>query len=334
MADSTPSQAQARPPVRAVDALREGLDRLENLVGIIPRREAAELREIPALLDQVRDLFAQLQASGGQWSAEEARLRTIHAQLDRQAGVVVKKLGGGAAFAAERARLPEPPDAEARWWWYLDERVAARRRALLKKIAIGVGVAAVLLIAAVVIYQRFFAPDPATLARYEHESNAEALAMEGDLEGALAEIELGLAYDAADPTLLGLKVAILDTQGDSDAAEEARAALMAAVEQDQEKSAVALGQAYLRLGNPNRAVEELNNLLAVMPDSAYAYYLLGTSQEALGDSFSAVQDYLRAADLAAQAGDNQLEAMARMAMAYANQRMMLPDMGTPTPTPE
>ncbi len=333
MADSTPSQAQAYPPVRAVDALRIRLDRLENLVGIVQRRDAAEILEIPVLLDQVRDLFAQLQASGGQWNAEEARLRTIHAQLDRQAGVVIKKLGR-AAFAAERARLPEPPDAEARWWWYLDDLVAARRRALLRKIAIGVGVAAVLLIAAVVIYQRFFAPDPATLARYEHESNAEALAMEGDLEGALAEIELGLAYDAADPTLLGLRAAILDIQGDSTAAEEARAALLAAVEQNQEKSAVALGQAYLRLGDPNRAVEVLNNLLAVMPDSAYAYYLLGTSQEALGDSFSAVQDYSRAADLAAQAGDNQLEAMARMAMAYANQRMMLPDMGTLTPTPE
>ncbi len=333
MVDSSPSEAQPRTPVRAVDALRNGLDRLENLVGIIQRRDAAEIREIPGLLDQSLDLLTQLKTGGGQWNAEEARLRTIHAQLDRQAGIVVKKLGGSAGFAAQRAQFPEPPDPEARWWWYLDELVTARRRALLRKIAIGVGVVAVLLIVAALVYQRFFAPDPATLARYQHQSNAETLADHGDLAGALAEIELGLDFGPTDPTLLALKAAIQDTLGDLPASEETLAALQAAVEQDAERYSVALGQAYLRLGNPDRTIQEIEALLAVQPDSAYAYYVLATAQETKGDSFSAIESYSTAANLAAEANDTQLEAMARMAMAYANQHILMPSMGTATPTP-
>ncbi len=75
------------------------------------------------------------------------------------------------------------------------------RRALMA------GVVAVLLLL-IALYQMFLAPDPVTRERLRHQQSAESLALDGDLVGALSEVERALVLAPADPSLLVLKGSI------------------------------------------------------------------------------------------------------------------------------
>jgi hypothetical protein len=208
------------------DQLRDSLARLETLVGQLGYRLGEEALNILPLFDEATARLVELQAEGQDMRGEAAQLETVSAGLRRKAAVFLREIGGaGRLRDARNARQPDP----AQWWWFLDQWLADRRRAQLRRLLQWAAVAALLLALLYFVYQRFLAPDPATVASLEHQQKAENLAQTGDLAGALNEVEQSLVATPRDPDRLVFKGVLLQALGHTTAADEAFAAAEAQV---------------------------------------------------------------------------------------------------------
>jgi tetratricopeptide (TPR) repeat protein len=312
----SPFYVPSKPLTRA-DELRNQLNELEARVGRLGYGLGQEALTIPALFDEVSAALVSFQTEGQGMRAEEARLTTVSADLRRKAKLLLREIGGAAPLRdARSARQPDP----AQWWWFLDEWVAARRRAQLRGLLwVAAGVVAVLLLL-FAVYQLFLAPDPATRERLRRQQAAESLALEGNLAGAMNEVEQALAIAPGDPGLLTLKGSLQQGLGQSQMAEETFAAAEAAFG-DREAFLLARGQAYLFANQAQAALADAQALIALDPQSAPGYMLLGRSQEWLENYPEAIAAYQQAATLAEAQGDFQLTGMARVNMGMLMQRM-------------
>ncbi len=142
------------------------------------------------LLDEIKALMEYLEARGADLGPERTRMKTVEGLLRSKANVLVKEMKAVGGLA--RARQEVKPD-ESRWWWYLDRTVAERRRRrMLRWLAIG-GAIVALLVAGVVAYRTFLAPSLEEQMLQQHLMQATQLRQEGDLTGALAEYEAARA---------------------------------------------------------------------------------------------------------------------------------------------
>jgi tetratricopeptide (TPR) repeat protein len=299
------------------DELHDQLNQLEARVGRLGYGLGQEALTIPPLFDTVSAALASFQARGQSMRAEEARVETVSAELRRKARLFLREIGDVGALRA--ARSARQPDA-AHWWWFLDEWVADRRRAQLRGLLwVSVGVVAVLLLL-VAVYQFFLAPDPATRERIKHQQAAESLALEGNLVGAMNEVEQALVVAPGDPNLLTLKGSFQQALGQSQSAEETFAAAQAAFG-DRATFLLARGQAYLLANQAQAALADAQALIALDPQSAQGYMLLGRSQEWLENYPEAIAAYQQAATLAEAQGDFQLTGVARVNVGMLMQRM-------------
>jgi len=314
----SPFFVKSRPLTRA-DELRCQLSELEAKIGRLGHDMGKEALAILPLFDRVSATLASFQVDGQSMRAEMARLETVSAELRRKAGTFLREIGGpGPLQEARRARQPDPAD----WWWFLDQLVSERRwvrRRLLLRWAAALAVALVLLF---VLYQRYLAPDPATLARLRHQRNAESLVSTGDLAGALGEVEQALALAPDDPSLLIFKGGLQQQLGRTDLAEDTFAAAEAA-SANREEFLLARGHMYLFLQQMPAAAEDAGALLILNPGSAAGYMLLAQVNEQLGDYREAILAYQQAAALADAQGDARLAATARISMGLLMQRMPL-----------
>ena len=312
----SPFYVPSKPLTRA-DELRDQLNDLEARVGRLGYGLGPEALTIPALFDTVSAALASFHAEGQGMRAEEARLTTVSADLRRKAKLLLREIGGVAPLRdARSARQPDP----AHWWWFLDEWVAARRRAQLRGLLwVAAGVVAVLLLL-FAVYQLFLAPDPATRERLRRQQAAESLALEGNLAGAMHEVEQALAIAPGDSGLLVLKGSLQQGLGQSQMAEETFAAAEAAFG-NREAFLLARGQAYLIANQAQAALADAQTLLALDPQSAPGYMLLGRTQEWLENYPEAIAAYQQAATLAEAQGDFQLTGLARVNMGMLMQQM-------------
>lgn len=312
----SPFYVQNRPLTRA-DELRDQLSELEARVGRLGYGLGQDALTIPPLFDTVSAALVSFQAGGQSMRAEEARLEAVSAELRRKATVFLRELGGADALqGARRAHQPDP----ANWWWFLDQLVADRRWAQLRRLLrmAGGGVAIILLL--LVLYQRFLALDPATRERLERQQTAERLALEGDLAGALSEVEQALSIAPGDPGLLTLKGSLQQGLGQRAAAEEAFAAAEAAFG-DRRTFLVARGQVYLLLDQAPAALADAEAVIALDPQSPTGYMLLGRAHEWLGNYMEAIDAYEQAATLAEAQGDFQLAGTVRVNLGMLMQRL-------------
>jgi tetratricopeptide (TPR) repeat protein len=312
----SPFYVPSKPLTRA-DELRDQLNELEARVGRLGYGLGQEALTIPALFDAVSAGLASFQAEGQAMRAEEARLTTVSADLRRKARLLLREIGGVAPLrAARNARQPDP----GHWWWFLDEWVAAKRRAQLRGLLwVAAGLVAVLLLL-FAVYQLFLAPDPATRERLRRQQAAESLAVEGNLAGALSEVEEALTIAPGDPSLLTLKGTLQQGLGQSQRAEETFSAAEAAFG-EREVFLLARGQAYLIANQAQAALADAQALLVLNPQSAPGYMLLGRAQEWLENYPEAIAAYQQAATLAEAQGDFQLTGLARVNMGMLMQRM-------------
>ena len=304
-------------PLTPADELRDQLNQLEAKVAGLGRGPGSETLNILALFDKVNANLAELHAKGQAMRGEEARLESVSAGFKRKAGTFLREIGGtGALEDARRTRQPDPAD----WWWFLDRLLFDKRRRQLRQLLrSAAGLVAVLLLLAV-LYQRFLAPDPATQARLEHESAAESLVMDGDLNGALKEVEQALVIAPGDTSLLIFKGALQQKLGQSAAAEETFAAAEKAAG-NREAFLLARGQTYLRLGQNEAALADVQAAIALNPQSAIGYLLRGQANDTLGNYQEAIADYQQAGALADTQNNPQIAAIARMNMATLMQRL-------------
>jgi len=57
------------------------------------------------------------------------------------------------------------------------------------------------------------------------------------------------------------------------------------------------GYAYYNLGQHQRAIQDFNEAIRIDPQHAYAYYMRGLVNQALGNNSAANRDFIKSSDL-------------------------------------
>lgn len=301
---------------QAVETLAEKLDRLDILLGKLDSRTSSKAFEILKLMDEIHDTLITRARDGISITAEQAQFDSACATLRKNGRALVQAAGGRKSLIAQRASVN--PTSES-WWWRLDELVAEQNKNRAIR-TLGLAALILLLTAAVIlIYNRFLAPSPESVARYQAEQRVMELAHKGKYEQALAEVENGLRAVPQDRDLLLLKGVVLQALGSNQSAETIFVEIQNRYPNLPE-FLLTKSQSYIMIGNPERAAAEAQKALAVNPDLAEAYLLLGGAQEMQEKIDEALVNYNKAAQLASKQGDTNTEITAKVRAATLMQR--------------
>lgn len=301
-----PARDLPREKLTPADDLREVLGQCEVKV-VALKGAAAEAVDFLHLLDDAHALFQELEAKGIDLRPERSRWETIERQLRSRAKVLV----GEVQAAGELTRLREATKPTLdRWWWFLDEEVHRQRRQSLRRTLVGGGIALAILVVAGLLYQRFLAPDPLTRQAIHLSQKAEQAIRDGDLETALVEYNALRELTPDDPeTILRLGVIHQVLGHDQESARAyARARDLLAGQKD---FFVERGLVFLEVGQWELAQDDAEAALALDPESALAYLILGSVYEAQSQIPEAVEALTQAADLANTQGNSALYALLR-----------------------
>jgi tetratricopeptide (TPR) repeat protein len=312
----SPFFVESKPLTRA-DELRDQIDELEAMIGRLGYGLGLEALAILTLFDSVSTGLASFQAEGQGMRAEEARLDTVSSRFSRKADVFLREIGG--AGTLKDARRARQPDLES-WWWFVDQLVTNRRRDRIRRLLRLGAVVAVVLLLLSVLYQRFLAPDPATRERLRLQHSAENLALQGDIAGALSEVEQALAVAPGEPNLMILKGSLQQALGQAAASEETFAAAEAAFE-GREDFLLARARSYLLLGQPEAALADAQEAIELNPQSANGYVLMGRAHEQMEEYVDAIFAYEQAIDLAEEQDNYQLAGTTRINVGILMQRL-------------
>ncbi len=300
--------------------VRELLGQLEAHIGKLEHDNREEARKILPLFDAADAIIAELEHAGAPLSTEKSRFETISASFRRKARTFLRKAGGLDAFITlRRERNPEA----AQWWWFIDQWVAdqdkAQRRRQVKSLLIGAVVLAVL----AGMYALFLRPDDATLERVRRQQAAEQFAQSGEYAAALDEVNAALMVAPDDASLLAFK-GILQTQLGLETEAATTFAAAEAASDSREHFFLTRAQVYLTLSVFEAVLTDAEAAIAANPQSARGYLYLADANANLGNLLEAQTQYEEAARLAGKAGDAELEAIARVQMAYLYQQMLAP----------
>ncbi len=303
------------------DWLRLRIDHAEKILRF-DTPDAA--RDLLATLHEAHRMVDQLErdSPGIDLRPERARLSGLDDRALRNAKLLVKALGGMAAFEQFRRQFDAQPDD---LWWQLDAKIALDRRRLLQRLVTAGVVLAALGVIVFLARDFLFPYNPISDAV----SNAGVKLDAGDLPAALAEVEAGLSVAPDSMELLAWKGILLRLMGDEDGSEQAfeKARQYA---RDEIEFYLMRGQAYIRVGRYDDVIADADAVLAIAPNSAEAYYLRATGYEGKGDVYQAMLDVDRSAQLAQEAGNDALYALARYRYAMLMQASIGP---TAAPTP-
>jgi len=292
------------------DELRETLTSLEERQPSLKALTADQALKFLLDLDQLDELFHQLEAGGLDLFPEQGRFQSLQARLQKQAALLLRALGGAAVLAAQR---PTPPPPAAKWWWYLDQRVAAEQRRLWRQVGLIVGVIAAIVAGVILLFQTILAPSPEVVARLEVEDKAYAAIDKGDYQAALAFVEQGLVKAPGDSDLLLLQGVVQEVLGQEDAAaasfEQTQASL-----NDPLTFYLARSQLQLRIGQAAKAEADARHATQLDETSANAWFLLGQALEFQNKPAEAILAYQKASEQGLKNGDSEVVVMARLAL--------------------
>ena len=300
---------------------------LENQLGALGRSSPDEAILIPALLSEANALLEQTKARGAILQAEEVRLNSIKLQFERKAAVFMRVVGHARLEAARPAEV-----AAGEWWWYIDRVVSDQQRAQRTRVLRIVGIVAAVLVVLGVIYQVFLAPDPSVVERLNRMNNADLFADQGQYVDAIEQIRLAQTAVPDDPVTLIMEAAYREQLGEAQAADE----LFSQAKNLSGNEAEFLlnrAQVYLRLGQGEAALEDVNTVITRDPESALGYYLKASTELSLNQLDAAYYSFQRTVELAEEQGNIQLSGTARVQMAYLTQQMMMGMPDPPTATP-
>jgi tetratricopeptide (TPR) repeat protein len=160
------------------------------------------------------------------------------------------------------------------------------------------------------LYDRFIAPPRNVRQAMSFVASAEAAIDGGEVEAALPSFQQAVELDPEDPdnwVWLGVAHEQLGQEAEAQAAfDEGRDLYDSDLE-----FLLSRGMKYLRVGDIEAASSDLNQAVEQYPDAGWAYTVRANVWVAQGDYARAVADLDKASELAAAAGDTQLEAYAR-----------------------
>ena len=287
-----------------VDGLRELLDEAEQSVGNLAKT-GPQVLGLLHLIDRTVDTLVELETNGVDVRAERVRMETIQRQLGRQQRRFVVE--AGVAYGETRAAVQ--PDA-TRWWWFLDEAVAQQRRDRIRRTSRWGLALAVVCVVMWLVYDRFIAPPPEVREAYQLSVSGENLVETGDLRAALDAFKAATALTPDDPKMWTWQGVLHTKLGEE---EEAQAAFDEAYSLYGTEASFLLDRsiAYVRLGDLDAASDDVEQVIADDPQLGWAYYVRSGLNVERGDCFAASADLEQAAELANEAGETQLEALAR-----------------------
>lgn len=320
-------RTQTQKPETRLEELRMILKDLEKHITRLSEISPEAALMIPQSFDKADDLLNDLQSRGTSLASEMGQIKTLSAQFSKVKAAFIHKIGGPEQL--EKIRQIRQP-SEDRWWWFIDKTLAEEtKRRTIRALGI-LGLICVLFLIAALVYNRFFAPDPAFQASYGHQQQAENALIEGELESALEEVQNALTYTPEEPDLYVLKGVILEALGQEDASKASydRALLRYELPEYFYNQRTLL---YLMIGEPLLALEDTQTAIKINPDSAIPYLYQGQAYENLGDISNAIQSYEKA-DILAQLTDNtQLQAIIRINLSNVYQRISLPTLEVDEP---
>jgi len=293
------------------DAMRRRIGEAEVLAANL-RHAGPKALSLLELLDQIDADLAALADAGMDTRAELGRVEAVHATLRGKKGMLLRELrpAGGLARLREQRR-PAP----AHWWWFLDGAQADERRRTVLRYGRWALLAAVVLSAAFLAYQRFLRPDPRMVAIYTNQGTAQRDIAAGELQQAIPPLEQNMALDpttAEWPIRLGVVEELLGDQSASAALFE-KGRELAGSELD---FLLPRGQYYLEASAYARARDDLLQATQLAPQSAPAFFYLARAYEGLDDNQAALEALDTAAELAnQQPGEETIYVMARREMA-------------------
>ena len=319
MARSIPRQTLTQ-----ADTLRDLLEQSYKRAVNIRGMGAAQARELLDDLDHISEILPALEAQGVDLRAERVRWREVQGAVRRHEADLRAELAPLGGLKTLREALPSPPSPEERWWWWLD--VAAQRR-LGKRILVSIAVIAgilIFLLGGVWAFNKLFPVDPNVSIAYEHKTNAENFVTTGELDKAVAELELAQKATPDDPDILSMLAALYDLTNKEDKALPLLRKLYDAYPPSIVDSNLA--QAYVAAGAAEKALPLALQAIREDPANPQGWLVAGMVYEAQGDVKAAMEAYQKAADAANAAQDYQTEAFAKMRLATLLQR---PQRSTP-----
>lgn len=313
-------KTQTRKPQTRIEVLRAVLKVLEKHITRLSEIDSYAALEILHLLDQANELTDELQAKGINIFSEVGQFETLAAQFLRVKSIFIRKIGGPQKLADLRQKR-QP--SEERWWWFVDIKLAEENKLKTIRLLRVFGIAILLLLIAALIYNQFFAPDPAVKASYGHQQEAEIALMEGDLQIALQEVQNALSYTPEEPELYVLEGVIYEALGQEKEAETSFSLAQGLYEQPEDFYNQRAIQ-YLKLNAPQRALDDTEASLEINPESALAFLYQGQAYQKLGEVDLAIQSYKRADEFAQKSDNVQLQAIIRINLSNVYQAITMP----------
>lgn len=292
------------------DELRDLLNILEDHQPQLKSLNQSQAINLLRMLDQVDQLFNQLQSTELSLVPEQTRFAVVQAHYKNNVAKILKALGGSAALGKHR---PDPAPERARWWWYMHELVAAHQQQMVRRVLAGGVLFFAILGVLYLAFNTILAPSPEAVARLEAENNSIDAYLAGDYGQALAALEQGLAVVPNDAGLLLIRGVVYEALGDDDKSTQSFEAAKARLN-DTAIYYLGRGQLYYRTNQFEKAEAEARKAIEVNENLSAGWLLLGQSLEAQGRRFESIPIYQQAGEVALSNGDNEIVVLARLAL--------------------
>lgn len=298
------------------------LDELDSLLGRLDSKNKQVALKILSLMDEVHHKYLDQLKYDSSGNPENSQLSYLYRRIYQHAEVFVRALGGAALFADER-NSRQVSDSD--WWWFLDRYVENKRRKSLIKTIKWLGVAALVLMVLIFVYQKFLAPPPEVRERLRYENQASIAIAEGRIEDALAGVEAAIQADPDEFELWvqrGVLLIALDQQ------DEAEQSFQKALSLENDPEFFTIEKAYyaIQLGLLDMAQEEVDQLLSIDSESVEAFLFQGQILESQGDIVKAIEIYQKASEMAEAQNKIELMTTIRVRLATLMQSALIPTM--------
>lgn len=288
--------------------LRAALDEAERSVA---RLGSDEVEPFLVRLDWMEEQFARMESDGLDLRPERTRQESLLSRLESEPALITRPAAHAGGLAALRANHPPATGG----WWHLDVLEAERRRRLMRRLVTSVSVLVGVLLAIYITITYVFPPDPNAVLASDASGRLPELVSNGKWEEADALLASTLSrMTETDPELLIWRSVVSAHLGRQAEAEEAFAQAQAATPAGREAVFWStVGNVYLAAGDLAKADEAARKALAVDPNEAQAYFVLGSIGELTGDIQMALENFDKAFELASESNP-QLAVIARVRM--------------------